>query len=257
MNKIAKTLAAAVLVAGAGQALAEVKPTFALGTELYEETYREWVDGQRFMKERASMTAITGDLHLAFDQQNALRVAGRYAWGTSDYTGAYQGMPYGSLTDSGQARRAYDIRATYEWTTFSMRYPLTASVGAGYRNLVDRLDQSGPGGYRRESEYFYGTIGIGTAMKVGDGSWTFSPKMSYQHLLRGFQHSGDDLNAQTKGYGLEVSTALSRPLGAGCASLTPFYRYWKIADSKMNYAAGIMEPQNQTHEFGINLSYRF
>ncbi|WP_432239835.1 hypothetical protein [Herbaspirillum robiniae] len=254
---IAKTFAAAALVAISGQAMAEVTPTFTLGTEVYEETYREWVGGKRFMKERASMKAVTGDLHLAFDRENAMRIAGRYAWGTSDYTGGSPGMDYGSLTDSGQTRRAYDIRTTYEWTSFAMRYPLTTSAGLGYRNLVDRLDQTGEGGYRRESEYFYATVGIGSSIKVGDGSWTFSPKASYQHLLRGFQHSGDDVNVQTKGYGLELSTALSRPVGTGSVSITPFYRYWKIADSKMNSAAGIMEPENQTHEFGVRLSYRF
>lgn len=253
---IAKTIAIAVLTIAAGQACAQMKPQFTLGTELYEETYREWDEGKRFMKERASMKAVTGDLRLPIDAQSAVRVAGRYAWGTSDYTGGYQGQPYGSLTDSGQSRRTYEVRTTYEWTTNTLRYPLTTSLGVGYRNLVDRLDQSGDGGYRRESEYWYGTVGVGTNIKVGDGAWTFSPKVSYQHLLDGTQHSGDDINKQKNGYGLEVSTALSRAAGTGNIVIKPFYRYWKIADSKSS-PDGSKEPQNQTHEFGVNVSYQF
>lgn len=255
MNKI-MALAAGVFMAG--QATAEIRPEFTLGTEIYEETYLEWHQGRRFMKERASMKGITGDLRLEIDQQNAVRVTGRYAWGNSDYTGAYQGRPYGSLTLPGLSRRTWEIRSTYEWTTHAFDYPVTLSAGAGYRNLVDRLDQAGLGGYRRESKYFYGTLGVGSVFKVGDGSWTFSPKASYQHLLRGFQYSDNVVNRQDSGYGLEVSAALSRPVGTGSISVTPFYRYWKIADSKLNSSANDwMEPENKTSEFGVNLSYRF
>lgn len=250
------TLAALALTAG--QACAEIKPQFTLGTEVYEETYMEWINDRRFMKERASMKGVTGDLRVEIDTQNAVRVTGRYAWGNGDYTGAFAGQSYGSLTLPGLSRRAYEIRSTYEWTTNALHSPVTLSVGAGYRNLVDRLDQVQMGGYRRESKYFYGTLGVGSEIKVGDGSWTFSPKGSYQHLLRGFQYSDNIVNRQNRGFGLEISAALSHPVGKGSISVTPFYRYWKIADSKLNSSAnGWMEPENKTDEFGINLSYRF
>lgn len=250
------TLAALALVAG--QACAEIRTELTLGTEVYEETYLERHQGQRLMQERATMKGITGDVRFGIDKQNAVRLSGRYAWGTSDYTGSYSGQAYGSLTLPGLSRRTYDIRSTYEWTTRSFDYPVTLSVGAGYRNLVDRLDQAPMGGYRRESQYFYGTLGVGSVFKVGDGSWTLAPKASYQHLLRGFQYSNDIVNRQDGGYGLEVSTALSRSVGNGSISVTPFYRYWKIADSRLNTSAGgWMEPRNTTSEFGVQVSYRF
>lgn len=125
MNKI-MVLAAGVFMAG--QAAAEIRPEFTLGTEIYEETYLEWHQGRRFMKERASMKGITGDLRLEIDQQNAVRVTGRYAWGNSDYTGAYQGRPYGSLTLPGLSRRTWEVRSTYEWTTRAFDYPVTLSA---------------------------------------------------------------------------------------------------------------------------------
>jgi len=34
----------------AGQATAEIRPEFTLGTEIYEETYLEWHQGRRFME---------------------------------------------------------------------------------------------------------------------------------------------------------------------------------------------------------------
>lgn len=72
---IIKPLAITALALITGQARAEVKPQFSLGTELYEETYLEWIGGQRFMKERALMKAVTCDFLLPFDRQNAMRVA--------------------------------------------------------------------------------------------------------------------------------------------------------------------------------------
>jgi len=69
---------------------------------------------------------------------------------------------------------------------------------------------------------------VGSVFKVGDGSWTFSPKASYQHLLRGFQYSDNVVNRQDSGYGLKSRQRLSRPVGTGSISVTPFYRYWKL-----------------------------
>lgn len=246
-------------------ALAQVTPSFEIGTEVYQETYKETVDGQPFMKEQAIMIGVNGAVRLQFTNQDAVKFSARYAQGKSDYTGAFDGQPYGSLTSNGQDRYTYEFRGVYEATGPVSGHDLTTSLGLGYRNLTDRLDQSGPGGYKRESEYFYATLGLEAKYGLGASSWDVTPKIAYNHLIQGTQHSfigGNDFqNRQNNGHGFELSAAVSRQLqNTQEIRLTPFYRYWKVRESEATPIGGgfaIVEPENKTNEFGLNLSYVF
>lgn len=257
----------ALALASSAAAGADVVSDVDIGPEIYQETYSETVDGRRFMQETAAMAGITGTATLRFSPVHAMRVSGRYAFGKSDYTGAYQGGSYGSVTANGQDRSVGEVRAVYLGTLALFGHTLGPSAGLGYRQLTDRLDQAGSGGYRRESEYLYATLGLETRFAWGR-DWNVTPSLSALLLLRGTQHShidGNDVqNRQDTGKGVEIALAFAHALDAKHSlQLTPFYRYWHIgqSDTACYWSSGQYycgsEPDNRTREFGLRLSFAF
>jgi hypothetical protein len=248
----------ALLCCGASVHAQERPPvTWELGTEFYQETYREKVDGKAFMGEDADMYGLIGSVQIPFNSRHALVFSGRYAAGKSTYKGSFEGMPYGSLVIEGQDRYMLYLRSTYEMT---LPY-VTPSIGVGYRRLVDRLDEAGEGGYKRKSEYWYALLGLESTIPLGQSGWKISPKVAYMHLMRGEQHSDDKENRQHSGYGAELSLALNAPVSPSFnVILMPYYRYWNIGQSDwetLKDNTHFMEPKNTTHEIGVRLSAKF
>lgn len=256
---------AALSLISANVAAQEMKPIFEIGTEVYQETYKETVNGRDFMQEKATMYGVTGTAGLQLNQQHALKFTGRYAQGKSDYTGAFQGQAYGTLQRNGQDRRTYELRGTYEYTTPMFGQNITPSIGLGYRNLIDKLDQIGAGGYKRESEYTFLALGLESKFVFEGNKLSLTPKFVYNYLLQGTQHSyltsGTVDNKQKNGNGFELSAAFAYTLqDKSVVKITPFYRYWSISDSERTYVSSttyFIEPKNKTDEFGINLTYAF
>lgn len=243
----------------AGNAVAQEVPRikWETGLEYYQETYRETINGAPFMQEEADMVALSAKAHIPFNARHAAVVSARYATGSSRYTGAYMGQPYGSLMIGDLDRYSAEVKAAYELT---LPY-VTPSLGVGYRRLIDRLDQGGSGGYERTSQYWFVTAGLASTIDLGQSGLQLTPKIEYHHLLRGKQHSADIVNHQRTGYGAELSLALSGKLSPTVGlHLTPYYRYWHIDDSELAFPApGVwfMEPQNTTREVGVRLSLTF
>lgn len=237
------------------------QPCFKIGSELYHETYKEYVDQQIFMREDARMFGIYTKAHIPFHQLHAINLMARFAFGTSRYTGATQDDSYGSLIHSSQDRYTWEVRGIYDFTLpFSQEWsPL---LGIGYRKLTDRLDQIEEGGYKRTSQYVYATMGIKGEMRLG--SWQLEPQLLYHHLLRGVQQSKQDgwilKHHQRTGHGVELAAELSHTLvNQQSISITPYYRYWHIADSDTSYEYDMktMEPNNKTREVGLRMTYQF
>lgn len=244
-----------------------IKTNFELGLETYQETYQEFVDGSKFMQEKATMVGVTSAVTARFADAHAIRVSARYAQGRSDYTGAYQGNSYGSLTSDGQGRNTTEVRATYQYHGALGGLPVMPSLGIGYRKLKDRLDESGPGGYRRENTLTFAALGLETTLPLGT-SWTMTPKAGYNYVINGKQRSyiGNTLvNKQKSGHGFDVSADFGTKINSQMdLSITPFFRYWRMADSESatvsfsdgSYMVGY-EPHNKTKEVGINLTMTF
>lgn len=234
--------------------------TMRVGSEIYQELYQERSDGQLFMQEKATMIGLTFDGHYAFTPAHALRLSGRIARGESTYTGSYQGGNYGDLVSKGQDRSTFDLRALYENSTEWEYGPVTGAIGLGYRDLVDRLDQSGPGGYKRENELLYLHLSEQFELAI-NSTWKFSPAVGINILLYGRQHSDDLLNTQDSGLGAELSAPFERALsGNKTLRLQPFFRYWQIGDSNhVDIGNGYyaVEPSNSTKEYGVNISVGF
>lgn len=205
-----------------------------------------------------------------FDERHALKLEGRYSKGKIQYIGAdnERDQGYGSLKSDHLPRKAYDIRALYEYT-----HPLSENIkaklegGLGYRVLKDLSTRKDPSDYDRTNKTLYAQIGTGLNVALPH-SFSFEPKISYNHMIRGRQYTYLDpsfYNKQHGGKGIEIELPLSKTLSnRSKVSLAPFYLGWKVPDSDdiayvdENGEEGILrEPKNYTHEAGVRLKYTF
>lgn len=232
-----------------------------IGTEIYTEQYREYSDNALFMQENARMFGLYTQLSMPFKQYHAIDLMTRLAVGSSRYTGAEQNDHFGSIVASNLDRYVWETRAMYELTLPDTN--LSPLIGAGYRRLVDRLDQLNSGGYKRISQYFYTSLGIKAEIRLSQ-QWQLIPQLLYHHLLHGKQQSQTGSwsleHKQDKGHGIEFSADFKRVLNNDQAiRLTPYYKYWHIADSHIStqHHMQTIEPENKTHEIGIKMDYTF
>ena len=160
----------------------------------------------------------------------------------------------------------YKFRAeayiAYEYHDFS------PFIGLGYRWLYDdsggRITSTGFSSYDRQSQYFYLPVGaiyeFTNALKI---------KAQYNYLVYGKQTSylsdiqgySDIENDQNNGWGVDFTLDYRPFKNVGFYS---FFRYWEIDDSEttIGFISGTAafvayEPQNQTVEAGLGISYKF
>lgn len=235
---------------------------YEVGAQISRYLYEEEVDGNFFMHTKGNRFGLTGAATWTFG--NDWYVGGdiRYSYSEVNYkgTGTHGGIP----------DKLWEVRAT-GGKDFSMNsYLLSPYIGIGYRNLVNELSETGPKGYRRESEYWYLPVGLTHRFQF-DSESRISTSIEYDYFLRGQQQSdlsdvdrfpgfNNAKNDQNHGYGLRTTVAYERKDW----SVGLFYDYWKIADSEStsltNYGAPfgqLMEPKNTTDEYGVQVKYRF
>ncbi|MBE2896500.1 porin family protein [Pasteurellaceae bacterium HPA106] len=246
---------------------------YTLGGEVYRETYREYVNGsERFMQQRAHMHGLSGAATYHFNPQSAVILEGRYVKGKSHYVGSEgpseekpEGTPYGSVTIHGTPRNSYDLRALYQHHFYAMQRDWRVQVGGGYRILNDLNSRKDAEDYDRKNRLIYAHIGVSTDFALPNG-FTLSPKIGYNQLIRARQYSYIEqtaINKQRNGKGLEFELGLSKVVGKGKVTFSPFYRGWKVFDSNRivqntdGEIGEIVEPKNITHEVGVKLSYTF
>ncbi len=149
---------------------------------------------------------------------------------------------------------------------------LAAYTGIGYRFLFNDgrgITSTGNWGYRRESSYFYLPIGITHRVALPDQARLVST-LEYDHLLAGKQISrlsdggvgySDIKNSQTSGHGLKWSIMYEK----GYWAIGPYAHYWNIGQSDivpeikngLPTGRGLLEPKNNTTEFGLKASQKF
>lgn len=258
-----RMIAAGALLLGSTLAgAATVK--YQLGVEAYRETYKETDAGQPFMKEEAPMQGLNGAVIIATSPLDEVVLDGRFARGKSDYTGAYQGNPYGSLQESDLKRRTWELGATYkrlvpDWDGAKL------GLGFGTRYLEDRLDKY-TGGYRRENTLNYLSFVLERPTQL-EGGWSVNPAFRYKLLLNGTQKShltgGTLSHSQNNGMGYDLSLEFAKTSGNTEWLITPFLRSWHIKTSESVYLVEgstlyqTYEPDNTTKELGISLGVRF
>jgi len=234
--------------------------SFELGATAYRETYKEFIGGSKVMKQEAEMMGVQAGVTRAFEHGGKLKLSGSFATGESDYTGSYQGGKYGDVTANNLDRYAITTDLEYKLVAPSF-YDVEFGAGVGYRRLVDRLDQAGEGGYRRQNDRAY--LSLSMERTFAAGNWTLTPKAKYKHVVWGQQKSdiyGGLKMKQDKGYGAELSLAISHKDAWNGLTVTPYVRTWDIKASKsvqLSPSVAAYEPRNKTKEIGINISLTF
>lgn len=190
----------------------------------------------------------------------------RYAFGTVDYNSN------GTGSASGEPDIYIEARALVGKDQVINDAVLSPYIGLGYRYLFNDgrgITNTGYGGYRRESNYIYLPLGIIHRRWLNDQA-SLESTLEYDQLLAGTQVSSlsdtglgysDATNSQSNGYGLKLSVKYQKANWA----IGPYLYYWDIGQSDIvpeiqngvPTGYGLVEPKNNTVEFGFQASQRF
>jgi hypothetical protein len=241
--------------------------SFEIGPELYSFEYEE----PGYMKEKGTFYGIAlgftsrGWAGSLPDKKGGLMFRGeaRLAYGQVDYEGeTWDGTP---LTMDGLDDYAVEGRLLLGGDFLGGNTVNTIYSGFGYRYLSDDSSEY-IGGYLRESNYLYVPVGyqFDSTYKAG---WSIGFRLEYDVFLAGVQRThlsdvglNDVDNEQDSGYGYRVSIKLQNKSRRGAFIIEPFFRYWDIDDSDVEYAGyGVYgkEPANNTTELGIQIMFMF
>jgi hypothetical protein len=191
---------------------------------------------------------------------STFKIEGRLSFGQVDYDGSYMdGTP---LRTSGTDDFLLDFRLLWgrEWQPVEL--PDAFYLGLGYRYLNDNSSGQ-PGGYMRESNYLYVPLGSHADFELAT-AWTLGLTGEFDVLLIGRQISHlDDTdsgspevrNWQWPGFGIRGAVAVQHKGESLDLALSPFVRYWWIAES--DTSGGYYEPENNTLEYGLSAIIRF
>ena len=263
------TLLSAFSYASAGPPPLDITEVAA---ELSGITYKE----PGMMKESGAMYGLSASYTKL--SEPVWKIEARLSTGLLTYHGAACDMTTGAcepLTISGIKDNMFEVRGLLAaQPSDGPRSFQGLYFGLGYRYLYDGLNK-GPGGYRRESNYYYLPVGFEGSFDT-ESEWTSGFVIEYDYFLHGRQisHQSDinpgfnDLNnTQDSGYGLRGSLKFSKPLASGQGSIViePFIRRWKIQKSDMlqitynGVPTGYVgyEPANNSTEIGLRCSLRF
>jgi hypothetical protein len=188
----------------------------------------------------------------------------RFAAGTVDYSSVNSGSA------SGEPDWYLEARALVgkDWAINDA--VISPYAGLGYRYLFNDgrgITSSGYGGYRRQSNYIYLPVGIIHRIALKDRA-RLESTLEYDQLLAGTQISSlsdvgggysDVTNKQSSGYGLKMGIMYQKNKWA----IGPYIYYWNIGQSDIVYGiqngvyTGLVEPENNTVEFGLKASQQF
>ena len=218
-------------------------------------TFRDWVPAS---SKKSSSSKISSS-----DGGAMFRAEGRFAFGQVDYDGALMdGTPY---TIDNIDDLAFEWRLLLGADMLLGDSLNTLYAGIGYRYLNDDFSFD-PAGYERESNYLYVPLGyqFDSSHKAG---WSLGFGAEFDFFLIGEQKSyfskfglNDVYNRQSSGYGYRASVRLQQKSKYTIFTIEPFYRYWDIDDSEVEYdpwGIGWIEPANETSEIGIQIIWIF
>lgn len=237
--------------------------TYKLGVGTVKEVYDEFdADGSQFMTEKATLKEISGQVSLDTGAGIHYRLKGNYAWGSSDYIGAYQGGNYGDLRINGQDRSRYTVAglALMDVPTYD-NFSMKVGAGLGYRHLEDKLSQAGPGGYDRTNELKMAIVTAEAVVPVQ--GLAIKPEVSYYHVIKGTQKSKMSdmtiVHDQKNGHGYEIAVGIATKVSGVALEVTPYLTKYSIGRSSetLYHSSVTVEPKNKTKETGVRLSVLF
>jgi hypothetical protein len=276
---IAALLAGAAFAPEAAQA--QTRGGFEVGTELFDYSYREQLEGQAIVRDDGRFIGLTLGYVGKLGDGWFLRGRLSGAAGSVDYRSE------GSIIDpDGEEARLENVSQgignleVHIGRDFMLSggTSITPFVGFASRVLDDNSGgeetEDGLLGYDRQVSYAYVPTGLAVRTPVGGGAaLTFSAQ--YNWLVGGEAESKfSDLDPEALdvkvdlngGYGLEFSAIAEIPVGRDAVRFGPFIRHWSIKQSDSfvitnpddpTEALELFEPKNRTTEIGLRLSFAF
>lgn len=264
MSSLNEALAAAILLAAAPAALAQdeparnrlsTRPGLEIGGQASYYDYEE----PNFAELKGNRLGLVAAWTSVSERSLFAKIDIRASYGSLTY--------HGSGSMSGVPDMILETRAVagFDWVLQAMT--VSPYAGLGYRYLYDDLSgysSTGAAGYRRYSNYLYAPVGLTLRVDVGS-EWVFAPTAEFDIFIQGRQQSmlsdanpsfPDVTNTQKHGSGYRIYLMFEKDhLAVG-----PFMHYWHIQDSEVQPIGGGasgLEPENFTHEYGLELRYRF
>jgi hypothetical protein len=242
--------------------LSNTRDTWEIGPEISYIQYKE-----SGVKDKGMMYGIGGSY--AYHNYIMLKAEGKFAYGQLDYDGSKWGSNK-LVTVNGIPNYMLEFRGLLGYDFAANTIAITPFLGFGYRWLNDNMQEKSPGGYKRESNYFYLPIGLEVVANLGNG-WSLGTTGEYDFFLRGEQKSffsdnnpkeNNIENKQTKGYGVRGSIPIAKKGEKVDFVIEPYVKYWNIDDSdyqrytssRSKYA---YEPKNNSTEIGCKLAITF
>ena len=231
--------------------------SFAIGPSLLQRSYEE----PGLMEDKGVMYGLSasylwhGD---ALGPIGMMKVESEATWGSVDYSSSHSGTMKGVPDSMFETRVLLGTYFPREGSTVFTPY-----AGLGYRRLTDNsegmISSSGGSGYSRQSNYYYSPIGIEISSNLEKG-WSIAGSLEYDLLWHGTQvTSGSIYNDQKSGYGIRAAAKIRKQIDASFLSFEPFIRYWNIDASDMFVSGiyGVVEPKNNTTEYGVRIALEF
>lgn len=259
-------LVAVALMLSASSALAQqgadrlsTRPGLELGGQVAYYDYKE----PNFAEIKGYRAGLVGAWTAVSDQRVFFRIDGRASYGSLDYQGSGSASGVPDFILEGRATAGFD------WVLEGVT--LSPYAGLGYRYLYNDLtgySSSGAAGYRRYSNYLYAPVGV--TLRFGlSPEWVLAPTAEWDFFIQGKQKTmlsdanptlGNPTNTQNHGSGYRLYLMFEKDkLAVG-----PYLHYWHIQDSDTQFFGFVNgqpafghEPENFTHEYGLELRYRF
>lgn len=245
------------------------------GTELYRYSYKEPVFN---LENKGLQYGVFGTYiyrpakedTLYSEVLNMYKIDTRFAGGPVDYSSD----PSGQAED--EDNYTFEFRGVAGYDHFvNERFLLTGYGGFGFRYLNNdsggQRTTTGAYGYERVSNYFYLPLGVETLHQITP-YWKIATNLEWDILLSGEQTSylsdvdsdyPDLENDQDRGYGIRGSARIIKEGESVNLFFEPFFRYWRIHDSKVATAVGNgvaiagLEPDNNTTEYGFKFGLQY
>jgi hypothetical protein len=247
------------------------KESAYIGPEIYSFKYKEpgvMEDEGTFYGMHFGCTSRDWVSTSSLNGGSVFKAEGRFAFGQVDYDGALQNSETEEIIPyklDGINDFVFEGRLLLGADMLSRDTLFTLYSGVGYRYLNDdpSFDQYF---YERESNYLYIPLG-GEIYANLKADWYWGARIEFDYLLWGMQRShlsnvgyNDVDNRQKSGYGYRASVRFQHKSKGSVFAIEPFFRYWDINDSEIEYAGyGYygLEPANETKEIGVQLFWIF
>jgi hypothetical protein len=275
MNKIFLALAASACTAATvSPALGQTRPGFDVGLEAFQYGYKEFHEGELFIREEGQMLGI----RLSYVQLIAGGLFGRAIVSGAAGSVDYDPLDEPVVEDIDQSSGRLELHLGYDFM-LGGGASITPFAGFGARLLEDesggRETEGGRLGFDRKVTYRYIPVGLAASIPVG-GRKRLNLSGQYNHLVGGnvnnlfsrIDPDAPDVKLDfNEGHGLEASAMLSLPVGRRHAiNFGPFVRQWQLDPSETftvvnpddpSEAIVLQEPENRTTEAGVRVSFSF